>query len=228
LAAELLESTENPEFQSMAFDYLTEVGRGNVEILANQLQDGKPILSKGIISFLSQTRDKKVLPYFATLHTYQNKDIKLEAIEGLSRFSDKMANKIILGFFYDSEEDIRIAAATKLQWLQDKSTLDQVVRLATNKRFYKKSPKEQSSIFNYLAGTKTPEALDTLRRALKKSGLISKVKYEETQLCAVQALELLASPEALEALDKGLNNSNQKVAEACRKALENVPGKKVL
>jgi HEAT repeat protein len=228
LAAELLESTENPEFRNMALDYLTEAGRGNIEILANQLQDGKPILSKGIISFLSRTRDKKVLPYFATLHTYQNKDIKLEAIEGLSRFSDKMANKIILGFFSDSEEDIRIAAATKLQWLQDKSTLDQVVRLATNKRFYKKSPKEQKSIFNYLARTKTPEALDILRRALKKSGLFSKAKHEETQLCAVQALEILATPEALEALDKGMNNSNKKVAEACRKALENVPGEKVL
>ncbi len=228
LAAELLESTENPEFRNMALDYLTEAGRGNIEVLANQLQDGKPVLSKGIISFLSQTKDKKVLPYFATLHTYQNKDIKLEAIEGLSRFSDKMANKIILGFFSDSEEDIRIAAATKLQWLQDKSTLDQVVHQATNKRFYKKSPKEQSSIFNYLARTKTPEALDTLRRALKKSGLFSKAKREETQLCAVQALEILATPEAREALDKGMNNSNKKVAEACRKSLKNVLREKVL
>jgi HEAT repeat protein len=227
LAAELLESTENPEFRTMAFDYLTEAGRGNTEILANQLQDGKPVLSKGIISFLSQTGDKKVLPYFATIHTYQNKDIKLEAIEGLSRFKDKMANKIILGFFSDPEEDIRIAAAEKLQWLHDKSTLEHVVRLATDKRFYKKSPQEQSAVFNFLARTKTPEALDALRRALKISSLFSKAKYEETQLCAVQALENMATPEALEALDKGKNSSNKKVAEACRKALANIPGEKV-
>jgi HEAT repeat protein len=228
LAAELLESTENPEFQNMAFDFLTEEGRGNVEMLANQLQDGKPVLSKGILSFLSQTKDKKVLPYFATLYTFQNKDIKLEAIEGLSRFSDKIANKIILGFFDDSEEDIRIAAATKLQWLKDQSTLEQVVRLATNKRFYKKSPSEQSAVFNYLARTKTPESLDTLCRALKKSSLFAKAKHEETRLCAVQALEILATPEAREALGRGMKGSDKKIAEACRKALENVPGEKVL
>jgi HEAT repeat protein len=225
LAAELLESTDNPEFRNLAFDYITETGRANIEVLANQLQDGKPILSKGIISFLSRTGDKKVLPYFATLHTYQNKDIKLEAIEGLSRFGDKMANKIILGFFYDNEEDIRIAAAKKLQWTHDKSTLEQVVRLATNKRFYKKSPKEQSAIFNYLARTKTPEALDTLSKALRKSSPFSKAKYEETQLCAVQALETLATPEAFEALGKGMKSSNKRVAEACRKVPEKTLGK---
>ncbi len=225
LAAELLESTDNPEFRNLAFDYIRETGRGNIEVLANQLQDGKPVLSKGIISFLSRTGDKKVLPYFATLHTYQNKDIKLEAIEGLSRFGDKMANKIILGFFYDNEEDIRIAAAKKLQWTHDKSTLEQVVRLATNKRFYKKSPKEQSAIFNYLASTKTPEALDTLSKALRKSSPFSKAKYEETQLCAVQALETLATPEAFEALGKGMKSSNKRVAEACRKVPEKTLGK---
>jgi HEAT repeat protein len=225
LAAELLESTDNPEFRNLAFDYITETGRANIEVLANQLQDGKPILSKGIISFLSRTGDKKVLPYFATLYTYQNKDIKLEAIEGLNRFGDKMANKIILGFFYDNEEDIRIAAAEKLQWMRDKSTLEQVVRLATNKRFYKKSPKEQSAIFNYLARTKTPEALDTLSKALRKSSPFSKAKYEETQLCAVQALETLATPEAFEALGKGMKSSNKRVAEACRKVPEKTLGK---
>jgi len=225
LAAELLESTDNPEFRNMAFDYIAETGRENIEVLANQLQDGKPILSKGIISFLSRTGDKKVLPYFATLHTYQNKDIKLEAIEGLSRFGDKMANKIILGFFYDNEEDIRIAAAEKLQWTHDKSTLEQVVRLATNKRFYKKSPKEQSAILNYLARTKTPEALDTLSKALRKSSPFSKTKYEETQLCAVQALETLATPEAFEALGMGMKSSNKRVAEACRKVPEKTLGK---
>ena len=225
LAAELLESTDNPEFRNLAFDYITETGRANIEVLANQLQDGKPILSKGIISFLSRTGDKKVLPYFATLYTYQNKDIKIEAIEGLNRFGDKMANKIILGFFYDNEEDIRIAAAKKLQWTHDKSTLEQVVRLATNKRFYKKSPKEQSAIFNYLARTKTPEALDTLSKALRKSSPFSKAKYEETQLCAVQALETLATPEAFEALGKGMKSSNKRVAEACRKVPEKTLGK---
>jgi len=225
LAAELLESTDNPEFRNLAFDYIRETGRGNIEVLANQLQDGKPILSKGIISFLSRTGDKKVLPYFATLYTYQNKDIKLEAIEGLNRFGDKMANKIILGFFYDNEEDIRIAAAEKLQWMHDKSTLEQVVRLATNKRFYTKSPKEQSAIFNYLARTKTPEALDALSKALRKSSPFSKAKYEETQLCAVQALEILATPEAFEALGKGMKSSNKRVAEACRKVPEKTLGK---
>jgi HEAT repeat protein len=225
LAAELLESTDNPEFRNLAFDYIRETGRGNIEVLANQLQDGKPVLSKGIISFLSRTGDKKVLPYFATLYTYQNKDIKLEAIEGLNRFGDKMANKIILGFFYDNEEDIRIAAAEKLQWMHDKSTLEQVVRLARNKRFYTKSPKEQSAIFNYLARTKTPEALDTLSKALRKSSPFSKAKYEETQLCAVQALETLATPEAFEALGKGMKSSNKRVAEACRKVPEKTLGK---
>ncbi len=223
LAAELLESTDNPEFRTMAFDYLRETGRGNIEILANQLQDGKPILSKGIISFLSRAGDKKALPYFAPIQTYQNKEIKLEAIQGLAAFGDPLANKIILGFLYDPDEDIRIAAAEKLQWFRDKSTLEHVIRLAENKHFYKKSPKEQSTFLNYLARTKAAEALDALQKALHKSSLFSKTKYEETQLCAVQALEILATPESLGVLRKGMKSSNKNVASACRKALEKIP-----
>ncbi len=226
LAAELLESTDNPEFQSLASDYLAETGRGNIEVLANQLQDGKPVLSKGIIAFLSQTGDKKVLPYLASLHTYLNKDIKLEAIEGLSRFRDKVANKIILGFIYDNDEEIRIAAANKLQWLNDQSTLDQMIRLVKDKRFHKKSENEQESVFNYLARTKTPQALETLRKALLKSSLFSKSKYEGTQLSAVRALEAMATPEALEALGRGLKSSNKAIADACRRALAKIPESK--
>jgi hypothetical protein len=223
LAAELLESTENPEFRTMGFDFLTEIGGGNIELLANQLQDGKPVLSKGIINFLSRTGDKKVLPYFAPIQTYQNKEIKLEAIQGLAAFGDPLANRIILGFLYDPEEDIRMAAAEKLQWFRDKSTLEQVIRLTENKHFYKKSALEQSTILNYLARTKTAEALDALHKALHKSSLFSKTKYEVAQLCAVQALEILATPESRDALRKGAKSSNKNVADACRKALEKSP-----
>ena len=227
VAAELLESTDNSELKTMAFDYLTEVGKGNLEILASQLQDGKPALSKGIIAFLSKTKDKKILPYFATLHTYQNKEIKLEAIQGLAAFGDPLANKIIVGFLYDQDGDIRTTAAEKLQWFRDKSTLDQVIRLTADKHFHKKSLQEQSAVLHFLAKTKTPEALEALRKALKKTSLFSKIKYEAMQVCAAQALESFASPEAMDILRAGLNNSNTIVADACRKALTKMTQEKV-
>jgi HEAT repeat protein len=141
----------------------------------------------------------------------------------LTAFGDPLANRIILGFVYDPEEDIRMAAAEKLQWFRDKSTLEQVVRLIETKLFYKKSALEQSTIFNYIARTKTAEALGALQKALHKSSLFSKTKYEVTQLCAVQALKILATPESREALRKGAKSSNKNVADACRKALEKSP-----
>jgi HEAT repeat protein len=220
VAAELLEEGQEEEYRRAAFAYLEDVGLDNIETLAGQLQDGKPTLSRDIITILGRSRDKKVLTYLAPLITYVNKDIRLAVVETLSLFENPLAQKILSGFLQDLDEDVRMAAADRLEKLSDKVILHRVIRIISGRRFHDKSPREKIAVMNILSRSGTREAVEALRKAMEKSSLFSKAKQEDTRLCAVAALAVMEIPEALHALSKGANSSNKKVSEACRKALE--------
>ena len=220
LAAELLGEDQDPEYRRVAQAYLEDIGRNNVEILANQLQDSKPALSMELIKVLGRISNKKVLTYFAPLHTYVSKDIKLAGIETLSSFPDLLAQRIILGFLQDEDEDVRSTAADKLRPLENKEMLKRVIRMISVRRFHEKSTREKLAFLNILARTKTPEALAALRRAMSKSSLLARASSSNTRVCAVYALGATGTPEAISFLEKGLKSSNREVSEACRKLLE--------
>lgn len=220
VAVELLEEGQEEEYRRAAFAYLEDVGLDNIETLACQLQDGKPALSRDIITILARTRDKKVLSYLAPLITYVNKDIRLAVVESLSLFEDPLAQKILSGFLQDLDEDVRMAAADRLEKLSDKVILHRVIRMISGRRFHDKSPREKIAVMNILGRSGTREAVEALRKVMEKSSLFSKAKQEDTRLCAVAALAVMQIPEALDALSKGVKSSSKKVSEACRKALE--------
>ena len=220
VAAELLEEGQEEECRRAAFAYLEDVGLDNLETLAGQLQDGKPTLSKDIITILGRSRDKKALTYLAPLITYVNKDIRLAVVETLSLFENPLAQKILSGFLQDLDEDVRMAAADRLEKLSDKVILHRVIRMISGRRFHDKSPREKIAVMNILSRSGTREAVEALRKAMEKSSLFSKAKQEDTRLCAVAALAVMEIPEVLDALSKGVKSSNKKVSEACRKALE--------
>lgn len=225
VASELLEETHEEELRRAALAYLEKAGAEHIEVLADQLQDGKPGLSKEIISLLGRSRNKKILTHLAVLQAYENKDIKLTAIEALGSFSDALAARILLAFLQDKDEDVRISAADHLQWSGDAKILQRVIRMTSARRFHGQSTKEKTAILKYLARTGTPEALKTLRKAMRKSGLFSTPRRENTRLCAVLALEAMGTPEAVEVLRAGLERYGGQVGEACRQALERIEGR---
>jgi HEAT repeat protein len=223
VAAELLEENQDEDYRRAALAYLENIAPEYIETLAGQLQDGKPALSKDIITLLSRSQDRKVLSYLAPLVTYVDKDIRLAALETLGSFKDPLAQKIISGFLQAEDEDVRTAAADRLGNPPDKIILRRVIRMMSSRRFHDKSPGEKIALMNILGRSGTPEGLEALRKAMEKSGLFAKAKYEDSRLCAVTVLEAMETPEALEVLRKGLKSSNRKVSEACRRAIEKRP-----
>lgn len=228
LAAELLAKSEEPETRRTAIAYLEETGRQNIDVLASQLQDGEPTVSREIIALLGRNAGKKALSHLATLKTYANKEIKLAAVETLGSLADPLAQKIIFEFLQDVDEDIGAAAADQLRWPGEASILERAIAMIQARTFHDQGNKAKVAVMKFLARTGAPEALTALRKAMEKSGLFSRAKRENTRLCAVEALAAVATPEARELLNSGLKSSNKKVSEACRKALELRPEKTVI
>lgn len=228
LAAELLAKSEEPEGRRAAIAYLEEAGRKNIEALANQLQDGEPAASKEIIALLGRNAGKKALSYLANLKTYANKEIKLAAVETLGSLTDPLAQKIIIEFLQDADEEIGAAAADYLRWPGDASTLERVIGMIPTRSFHDRGGKAKVAVMRFLARAGTPEALTALGKAMGKSGLFNRAKRENTRLCAVEALAAVGTSEARELLNSGLKSSNKKVSEACRKALQAGPEKNLM
>jgi hypothetical protein len=225
LAAGLLAEGQEPEARRLAVTYLEEVGMGDIEVLAGQLQDGKPDISKEIIALVGCRRDKKALTYLAPLSTYANNEIKLAAIETLASFSDPLAQQILFAFLQDKDAEIVAAAADALKWPGEKAILERIIRMISARSFLERDTKSKIAIMSYLARTGMPEAMKTLRKVMSKSGLFSRSKRLHNRQCCVEALAVAGTPEAKELLEWGLKSSKKDVSEACRKALERWPNK---
>ena len=153
---------------------------------------------------------------------HPNKTIKLETIQSLKKIADGASNKILVKFLHDEEEEIRARAALSLQYLGDNEISGSVTQLAKNKDFKKRSRVEKKALLNFLAKTKNSEICSLLQSHLKKWSILFRAKQNETRLCAVSALETMATPEAVEALKEGTKLRNKKIRRACNLSLRKI------
>jgi len=225
LAAEFLAQVEDPEGRRKAVEYLEEAGRRNIDLLASQIQDSEPAVSKEIINLLGRNAGKRALSHLAALRTYSNKEIKLAALETLGSLADPLAQKILFEFLQDEDEETSAAASERLRWPGDEGILQKAIRLALTRQFHHRSTGVKVALMGFLARAGTPEAMTALRKVLGKVGFFNRAKREHTRLCAVEALARAGTPEARELLSWGLKSSSQTLSEACRRALEREPDK---
>ncbi len=221
IGAELLEDSLHQEVRSAAFEFLEEMGKDRLDLLANLAQEQKPFITKAIIAIFSDLHDQKAIPFLAKFLSYRNKEIKIEVIKALGRFAETVAHKILLEFMReDEDEDIRTAAAEKIDLSLDKNLMKTAIDLASAKNFHAKSFREKEAVLKALGRGKPDEACDLLRAFLKKSNFLKKPKIEESRFCAIRALETIATPRAVEILSAGAERAKKKVRATCREALE--------
>jgi len=219
LAADVYESVPEAKTQGKILDFMNAANVQDPRGLAALASDERPQLSKAIIGLLAQSPEKKGLPHFSVFLGLKTKDIKLEAIRALGQFRDEMANRILLGFFNDKDEDVRIQAALRLNPVEEKSKIEQIIREAEGRAFQDKSLKEKQAILSFLGRTQTEEAQTFLRKLFTKRGLWMSARARNMKLAAVAGLEGLGTEEAAKLLEKGAQSRNKALQEACSRAL---------
>lgn len=225
LVAELYEELKSEEFRSHAMDFFAEFGQKNLSLLANLGHKNRPALTREIIYLLSRN-GKKALPYFAPFVNFEDRSIKEEAIKAMGKIPDPMANKILLGFLADGDEQIRIQSLLNLHHIEDNSTISHILKWVAQKEFLRKSGEEKAAALKFLAKTQNEEAYTYFLKLFRKlpswlSSLFS-TRSLETGLCAVSALEKIGTPKAMEILQEGIKARNKKIKNACLQALEKI------
>ncbi len=220
LATELLDETQEAGTRRAAVDYLEEISQENVDILAHQLRDGKPVITREIIALLGRHPGQRALTCLAALSTYTNEEVKLAAVGTLGSSCEPLSQRILLAFVQDENDDVGTAAAEQLRWPGKEEVLKRIIKITQSRQFLLFGPKRRIAILSSLARSRDPEALGAVRRAMEKSGLFTRERRLQTRLCAVEALSRARNAEALDILKQGLKSSNRRVSEACRRALE--------
>ncbi len=219
LAADLYESVPEAETREKILGFIRAVNFDDLGVLVSLVGDERPRLSRAVIGLLSRDFGRKGLPHFSAFLGLKNKDIKLEAIQALGAVRDEIANRILLGFLNDKDEDLRIQAAIKLNPVEEKSRLDHLIAEAGSRAFREKSLKEKQAILAFLGRTRQEEALAFLGQTLTRRTLWLPAKTKEMKLAAVAGLESMDTDEAAGMLEKGARSTRKGVREACAQAL---------
>jgi hypothetical protein len=223
LAADLFEIAPDGEARHKIVAFIEKTGGRNPGLIAALADNARPALALEIVGILSRVPGNRGIPHLSAFVNFQNKDIKFETIHVLGRVRDEMANRLLAGFLNDLDEDVRIQAAMALDPAQSGARVQHILREAAGREFQAKSLKEKEALLAFLGRTRSPEALEFLRRTLRRAPLFGSKRILELRLAAVAGLESMATEEAFDALQKGAIGRTKKVREACAAALVRMP-----
>jgi len=221
-AAGLYETHADPEARAKILTFIQEISGNDPNLIISLANDARPALSMRLIALLTGLAGGKGVPSLLAFVMFKNREIKLEVIHVLGDMRSEMANRILMGFLNDADEDLRIQAAMKLDPSEERSRIGHIIHEAGTPAFRKKSLKEKQAILSFLGRTRTAEALAFLSAAASRTSLWPSGRNVEMRLAAVQGLESMATPEALSALETVGRLRGRKVRQAVAEALARV------
>jgi HEAT repeat protein len=220
LVADVYERATNQEWRRRALDILKEIGKTDLHELTGLVQESRPALSQEIIRILSESKDSRIVTFLANIVSYNNTSVKLAAIRALGQVQNEAANKVLLGFLADPNEEVRTSALDNMKEAADKQVLSHVIEAIEDKTFRRKSDREKKALFDILGRSDSEEACGFLREILTKVPFLPNPKHTELCLYSVDALEKMRLATSKEVLKEGAQRRHRKIRSACLKALE--------
>lgn len=222
LVADIWEETENPSIRLEASNILHEIGKKDIISLFNIAKDHRGTLIKEVIEILGKIGDRKSLPFLEKYINHRDKEVRLSVIHALGAIQDEKTNTILIEFLSDRDGEVRTRAALSFKFCDDQATISHLIQIAEKRDFRERLRQEKKALLEYLAETQSVEVNILLRSILRKWSILYKAKQNETRLCAVPALEKMASPEAQKILEEGTQFRNKTIRMACQLALRKI------
>jgi hypothetical protein len=220
LVADIYERATNQDWRRRALDILKEIGEADLQELIGLVQESRPALSQEIILLLSESEDSRIVTFLANIVSYKNTSVKLSAIRALGRIQDKAADKVLLGFLADPNEEVRASALDNMKKAADKQVLSHIIEAITDKSFAKKSDREKKALFDILGRSDSEEAGAFLGEILTRVPFLPNPKHTELCLLSVDALAQMSLSTSKEVLKKGAKRRHRKIRSACLKAIQ--------
>ncbi|MBA7544483.1 hypothetical protein ES705_36839 [subsurface metagenome] len=226
VVAAIWEDSRFPFSRQKVLTFLKKIGKQDLTSLLNLTREQSASMTREILNILATTGEKTEISHLEDFVNHPDKAIRLDVIHALGKSGDEASNKILLRFLSDKDTEVRTAALRNIKYLGDDARLDHIKQMAHEKDFREKSRREKEAILKFLASTKSGEISAFLRSILKKGKIFFPYKTNETRLCAVSALGVMATPEAADILKEGTKIRNKAIRAACKYALVKIASEK--
>ncbi len=111
---ELLAEEKDRSVRRYLLDLLKELGKGQIELLGERLNDERWYFVRNIVNILAESKDDQAIDFLQKVAGHRNHQIRLEVVKGMLGIGGKKAAALLAGFLKDKDEDIQLLAVRGL------------------------------------------------------------------------------------------------------------------
>ena len=222
---ELLSGTEPVPAKRILVDLLAEIGRDQVEVFTERLQDSSSVVVKDMLAILQRIEPPDLVSRIAVTLRHPNVMIRLEGLRYLAQSSDPEALDPIERSMEDEDHRVRLGALRALATRAPRRSAQRFIRTMEASDFAQRDPRERQTVATALGETRTQDALDFFARVLsRRATVFGRAKLTEQKLLAVSGLQAMRTLDAFKVLNTTLGDASQgrEILVACHKAAHRV------
>jgi hypothetical protein len=153
-----------------------------------------------------------------------DREVRLAVVEALVSIRLTPALQALTVALADTDRDVRIAAAKALGTVRFASARDALAEAIEDRRLKDADLTEKMTFFEAYGAVGGSEAVDRLAKILNGKGFFGRRASGELRACAALGLGKVASPAALQALERGRRDEDPVVRNAVLRALKQEAG----
>ena len=187
-----------------------EVSRGVVEEMA---EDENRFLVKHAVVILGETGGGRAVELVTSQLAHPDPGVRWEALLALVKLGDHDAGQLVLALLEDTDQRVRMAAATAAGELKVERALRAVIAMLDGST----DPDEYSTLLRALGRLGDPGAVPSIEKHAVRT-LFSKPRTD-VRIAAFQALSHLGTPRAEELLKNAIHDKEEDVREVVRRIM---------
>jgi HEAT repeat protein len=201
-------------------EILAELGRQDVEVLADALTDERWYLLRNLAMILGMTRQAGAVKHIEKILTHPDVRVRREAVRALDVIRTDDTKMPFFSLLGDADQTIRMTALKALRRFRDTTLFQTLKGTVTAEELKKKSFAEKRELLETLAALGGKDAFPLLSELFRKKGFIEKEEATEIRAAAAYGLGIIGSPEAASLLEKEAGTRKEILREACAEALK--------
>ncbi len=201
-------------------DILAEIGRQDINVLAEFLNDDRWYLVRNIVIILGMTKDPAAVSHLEMALQHTDLRVRRETIRALEGIAAGETKKLFLVALEDSDVAVRIAAIRALRRLKAPGLFEVFREYISRHNLREKPFAEKQELLETIAVLGGQKAFPLLSGLFAKKGLIEREDITEIRAAAACGLGYIKTQEARALLEKEKNAKKGILRDACIKALK--------
>lgn len=215
----LLANLTSPAHQAIVVQSLTLLAKDKPDSVVRGLMDRRPVYVRNLLSILLKWNTPQFIESIEKLTRYPDAQIRREVVRAIAQLRPNGSGMKLVPLTSDPDESVRFAALKLLISGQYTVPFTQWSPLLREDGFMDRPISERRAVFQAMRVSCGDEAVPYWQELMTTWAWTNRRKKEELAVLAAETLGKLATPVAIEALERGSKKGSAAVRQACTVAL---------